>query len=147
MLTIRPMSLSDLEEIQDTLLTDFDDFWTVSVFKQELQNEHSEYFVCLQDEKIVGFAGIWTAIDDIHITNIVTKKTCRNQGIGTKLLEHLIKIAKQKNLPSLTLEVNENNKSAISIYEKHHFQKIGQRKNYYKQNENAIIMTYYFKER
>ena len=144
MLTIRPMSLSDLEEIQDTLLTDFDDFWTVSVFKQELQNEHSEYFVCLQDEKIVGFAGIWTAIDDIHITNIVTKKTCRNQGIGTKLLEHLIKIAKQKKLPSLTLEVNENNKSAISIYEKHHFQKIGQRKNYYKQNENAIIMTYYF---
>ncbi len=144
MLTIRPMSISDLETIQETLTTDFDDFWNISVFKQELQNEHSQYFIALQDNEIVGFAGIWTAVDDIHITNIVTKKSYRNHGIGTKLLEHLINISKEKHLSSLTLEVNENNTPAISLYEKHHFQKIGQRKNYYKQNENAIIMTYYF---
>ena len=138
------MSISDLETIQETLTTDFDDFWNISVFKQELQNEHSQYFIALQDNEIVGFAGIWTAVDDIHITNIVTKKSYRNHGIGTKLLEHLINISKEKHLSSLTLEVNENNTPAISLYEKHHFQKIGQRKNYYKQNENAIIMTYYF---
>lgn len=144
MLNLRPMCISDLDEIKETLETDFDDFWTYSIFKQELQNERSQYFVALQDNEIVGFAGIWIAVDDIHITNIVTKKSYRNHGIGTKLLEHLIKIAKEKNLTCLTLEVNENNTSAISLYEKHHFQKIGQRKNYYKQNENAIIMTYYF---
>ncbi|MBO5478181.1 MAG: ribosomal protein S18-alanine N-acetyltransferase [Clostridia bacterium] len=143
-ITIRSMSISDLEQIKDTLTIDFDDFWNYNVFKQELENPNSEYFVALQDENIVGFAGIWTAIDDIHITNIVTKKDMRNLGIGTKLLEHLINVSKEKNLSSLTLEVNEKNEPAIKLYEKHHFQKIGQRKNYYKQNENAIIMTYYF---
>ena len=144
MLSVRSMSMSDLDRIKDILEIDFDSFWSYSVFKSELENPNSEYFVAIQDNEIVGFAGMWTAVDDIHITNIVTKKIFRNRGIGTKLLHHIIEEARKKNLLSLTLEVNENNTSAISLYEKHHFQKIGQRKNYYKQNENAIIMTYYF---
>ncbi len=144
MLTIRSMSISDLENIKTILESDFDDFWNYNIFYQELQNVNSEYFIALKNNEIVGFAGIWISVDDIHITNIVTKKVYRNHGIGTKLLNHLITTAKAKKLSSLTLEVNETNKSAISLYEKHHFQKIGQRKNYYKQNENAIIMTYYF---
>lgn len=141
---IRSMSISDLDQIKNNLETDFDEFWNYNVFKQELENPNSEYFVAILNETIVGFAGIWTAVDDIHITNIVTKKSHRNQGIGKKLLEHLIKISKQKNLSSLTLEVNEKNEPAIKLYEQYNFKKIGKRKNYYKQNENAIIMTYYF---
>ena len=141
---IRSMSISDLEQIKNNLEIDFDEFWNYNVFKQELENPNSEYFVAILNETIVGFAGIWTAVDDIHITNIVTKKDLRNQGIGKKLLEHLIKISKQKNLSSLTLEVNEKNEPAINLYEQYNFKKIGKRKNYYKQNENAIIMTYYF---
>lgn len=144
MMQIRPMLISDLDTIKDTLENDFDDFWNYNVFKSELENPNSEYFVALQDNEIVGFAGIWISVDDIHITNIVTKKSYRNHGIGTKLLEHLIEISKEKKLSSLTLEVNENNEPALKLYENHHFQKIGQRKNYYNQNENAIIMTYYF---
>jgi ribosomal-protein-alanine N-acetyltransferase len=138
------MSLNDLDLIKDILLTDFDNFWNYNIFKEELENSNSQYFVATQNEEIFGFAGIWTSVDDIHITNIVTKIDKRNTGIGTLLLEHLISVSKQKNKQSLTLEVNENNLPAISLYEKHHFQKVGLRKNYYKQNENAIIMTYYF---
>lgn len=141
---IRSMSISDLDKIKNELEIDFDDFWNYNIFKQELENPNSEYFVALLNEEIVGFAGIWIAVDDIHITNIVTRKDLRNQGIAKKLLEHLLIVSKQKNLSSLTLEVNEKNIPAINLYEKYHFQKIGQRKNYYKQNENAIIMTYYF---
>lgn len=144
MIQIRPMLISDLDHIKDILTQEFDDFWNYNVFKLELENPNSKYFVALDNDEIVGFAGIWISVDDIHITNIVTKKSCRNHGIGTKLLEYLIKISKEKELSSLTLEVNEKNEPAIKLYEKHHFQKIGQRKNYYNQNENAIIMTYYF---
>ena len=49
---------------------------------------------------------------DIHITDIVTKKSERNRGIGSRILEELIKISKEKKLDSLTLEVNENNSIA-----------------------------------
>lgn len=142
---INKMSTSHLEEIKDILLTDFDDFWTYSVFKSELENPNSKYFVAIQDDEIVGFAGIWKSVDDIHITNIVTKTSKRHLGIASMLLEKLIKVSKEENLTSLTLEVNENNVYAIKLYEKYNFKKIGLRKNYYAQNENAIIMTLFFK--
>lgn len=141
---INKMSTSHLEEIKDILLTDFDDFWTYSVFKSELGNPNSQYFVAIQDDEIVGFAGVWKAIDDMHITNIVTKISKRHLGIASMLLEKLIAISKEDQVDSLTLEVNENNTYAIKLYEKYNFKKIGLRKNYYAQNENAIIMTLVF---
>jgi len=141
---ISQMQQSDLLKISDILQTEFDDFWNFNVFSTELQNENSTYFVAKIDDEIVGFAGVWNDTFDFHITNIVTKKKYRHQGIGTKLLETLINFSKEKQTNSLTLEVNENNAQAISLYEKYNFKKIGIRKNYYSQNENAIIMTLYF---
>lgn len=141
---ISKMTLSDLLEIKDILISDFDDFWNFDVFRSELENENSKYLVAKFNTEIVGFAGIWKAVDDIHITNIVTKKCYRYKGIGSKLLEELIELSKKENLSSLTLEVNENNIYAIKLYEKYNFKKIGLRRNYYAQNENATIMTLFF---
>lgn len=141
---INEMSISHLEEIKDILSTEFDDFWTYSVFKSELENPNSQYFVAIRNDEIVGFAGIWKAIDDMHITNIVTKISKRHLGIASMLLEKLIEVSKAEKVNSLTLEVNESNTYAIKLYEKYNFKKIGLRKNYYAQNENAIIMTLVF---
>ena len=63
-------------------------------------------------------------------------------GIGSKLLEELIKKAKDTST-LITLEVNEENKPAIHLYEKYGFKLLGKRKNYYKDND-ALIMTKYF---
>lgn len=143
-LQIKPMTLYDLESIKNILETEFDDFWSYNVLKSELQNPNSKYLVAFLNSEIVGFGGIWIGVDDIHLTNIVTKKTMRHKGIASKLLESLISISKTKNKDSLTLEVNENNIYAIKLYSKYNFKKIGLRKNYYFQNENAIIMTLFF---
>lgn len=143
-ITINEMNLSHLLEIKDILTSDFDEFWTYSVFETELKNPNSKYFIAIQNNEIVGFAGVWKSVDDIHITNIVTKISKRHLGIASKLLEELISFSKNEHTTSLTLEVKENNINAIKLYEKYHFKKIGIRKNYYGQNENAIIMTLYF---
>ena len=88
------MDVDDLESIKDVLSTEFDDFWTYNIFKQELLNPNSKYIIAKIDDIIVGFAGIWKAVDVIHITNIVTKKSLRNRGIGSILLDILINLAK-----------------------------------------------------
>ena len=79
---ITVMTLEDLEEIKDILQTEFDDFWNYNIFKGELENTNSKYFKATIDDNIVGFAGIWKAVDDVHITNIVTKKGLRKNGIA-----------------------------------------------------------------
>lgn len=143
---IDKMNLTDLDKISNILNTDFDDFWNYNIFKTELENENSKYIVAKIDNEIVGFAGIWIAIDEAHITNIVTKKNYRKKGIGKILLENLIMLSNKLHLNSITLEVKQSNIPAIKLYEKYGFENLGIRKNYYKGNENAIIMTKTLKE-
>ena len=140
-ISIKRMDVSDLDLIKDVLQTDFDDFWNYNVFKQELENENSKYIVAMLDGEIVGFAGIWIVIDVAHVTNIVIKKNLRKSGIGSILLQELIKMCKDLNLKEITLEVNENNNAAINLYKKFGFEKVGFRKNYYRNGDNALIMT------
>ena len=138
---IETMSVSDLNSIAHILLTDFDDFWNYSVFKSELLNPNSSYIVAKLENNIIGFAGIWKAVDDIHITNIVVKKDFRNLGLGSVLLHKLIELCKGKKYSSITLEVNTKNIPAIKLYEKFGFKNVGIRKKYYNGKDDAVIMT------
>ena len=136
------MTINDLEEIKDILENDFDDFWNYNVFKGELENPNSKYIVAKKEGKIVGFAGLWKAVDVMHITNIVTKKTCRKQGIANKMLQELLELTKkEEEINEITLEVNVNNIEAKKLYEKYGFNIVGLRKKYYNNTEDAVIMT------
>lgn len=140
MIKIEEMTLSDFEEIKDILQTEFDEFWTPGVLKSELESDLSKYVVAKENEKIVGFAGVIILPDDVEITNIVTKKTERKKGIGKLLLDKLIEMAFTLK-KDISLEVNEKNEAAISLYKKAEFEEVGIRKKYYNGCENAIIMT------
>ena len=139
MYDIAKMTLEDLNNIKDNLISDFDDFWNYSVFKSELESDSSHYLVVKDNSKIIGFAGIKVTVPDCDIMNIVVKKDFRNQGIGSLLLKELINLSKSLNVKNLFLEVNERNTPAILLYNKFGFKKISTRKNYYKDN-NAIVM-------
>ena len=134
------MTLNDYEQIKSNLHEEYDDFWTEGILKKEIENENSRLIIAKDDKNILGFAGIWITPVDCQITNIVVKKTNRKQGIGSKLLEKLIEIAKETKFDILGLEVNENNLSAISLYEKYGFKIVGIRKKYYNNIDNAILM-------
>ncbi len=143
---IEEMKLEHLDKIKERLSIDFDEFWNANVLKSELENPASTYIVAIDDNNIiVGYAGIWQPIDEAHITNIVTRKENRRKKIGTKMLEKLIEIAKQRKLKSITLEVNVNNIPAIHLYKKYQFKQEGIRKKYYNNCDDALIMTYNLK--
>ena len=137
---IKVMTQDDLKTIKNILTSDFDEFWNYNIFKEELQSENSKYLVAKLNNEIIGFAGIKIIIDEADIMNIVTKKAVRNRGVGTLLLSKIIYLCKKLNLISISLEVNEINKSAIHLYENFGFEKVGNRKNYYN-SSNAILMT------
>lgn len=145
-ITITTMSLSDLEEIKDTLQTDFDDFWNFEILKEELSATNSTYLVLRYDNDIVCFGGIKVILDESNIMDIVTKKDKRNNGFAKLLLNELLTISKEKNCSTITLEVNENNLPAIHLYESFNFKEVGRRKKYYRNGDTAILMTYEFKK-
>ena len=77
-LSISTMNLSDLNLIKDILETEFDDFWNFNIFKSEIENPNSIYFICKLDDIIVGFIGILVVLDEADITNIVVRKNYRH---------------------------------------------------------------------
>lgn len=135
------MRVRDLEEIKDILQTDFDNFWSFEIFKEEIVNNNSSYLVLKYDDEIVCYGGIKIILDEANIMNIVTKKDKRNQGFARFILNELINISKEENCTSITLEVRENNMPAIHLYELFDFKEVGRRKNYYKNGDTAILMT------
>lgn len=141
---ISTMMLNDLEQIKENLQTDFDDFWNFEIFKEELTNNNSMYLVLRYENEIVSFGGVKIILDEADIMNIVTKKDKRNQGFAKFLLNELITIAEEQNCKTITLEVDENNLPAIKLYKDFEFKEVGKRKNYYKNGNTAILMTYTF---
>ena len=140
-ININPLTLQDLFLIETNFETNFDPFWSIELFKKELENKNSAYFVAKYNDEIVGLCGILLIFDEVHIMNIITKKEKRNLGIASQMLEKLIKQAIKWQAITMTLEVNEHNLPAIALYEKYHFKKVGIRKKYYDGTDNAIIMT------
>ena len=138
---IYPMNSDDIQLIEPHFESEFDKFWNINNLKNDFSNPNSTYFIAKLDDEIVGFAGILTICDEANIMNIVSKANKRHLGIGTKLLDALVDSAKNQNLKSITLEVNINNYPAINLYEKFGFKRIGLRKKYYNNTDDAIIMT------
>ena len=141
-LKLSKMSIEDLKSIKNVLASEFDNFWSYDVLEEELECDNSYVIVAKADENtIVGFAGLKVILDEADIMNIVVKKDFRHNGIGSVLLKNLINYSKDLNLKTITLEVNENNLSAIRLYDKFSFDKLGIRKNYYDGKSDAIIMS------
>lgn len=137
---IRKMSLKDLDSISEKLYSDFDDFWSYDVLKDELCMQNSLYFVAICTGELVGFAGIKIILDEAEIMNIVVKKSYRKRGIGSYLLGYLIDVAFRRDLKAINLEVSKSNVAAIKMYEKFGFCSVGFRKEYYG-DCGAILMT------
>ena len=134
------MTINDLNSIKSTLISEFDDFWNYNILEQELKSEISHIFVAISNKEIIGFAAIKFILDEAELMNIATKKSYRKCGIGSNLLSFLIEYAKSHEINSINLEVNYKNLPAISLYKKYNFKKIGIRKKYYNNVDDAVIM-------
>ncbi len=138
---IKKMEIQDLKDIESILETDFDNFWSASILKSELEKNNSLYFVAKIGKEIVGFAGITINIDFNELMNIVVRKDFRKQGIGKLLLEKIIEESNEMKKQYIYLEVNEKNENAINLYKSFQFVEVGRRKKYYDGKNDAILMN------
>lgn len=117
--------------------------WSYESLAQDVcEHEIAVYIVGMCEDEVVSYAGLWYVLEESHVTNIAVKEKYRRQGIGQNMLKILFDSAKELNVKTMTLEVRESNDSAIAMYEKVGFIKVGRRKKYYSDNfEDAIIMN------
>ena len=142
MIHILEMTTEHIKEVHKIEEDCFSIPWSEKSFYDELtKNKMAIYIVAKENDEIVGYGGMWHVINEGHITNIAVKKQHRKKGIGTKIINALIDIAKEKEMIGITLEVRVSNDIAKSLYKKSGFIIEGIRKEYYDDNkEDAIVM-------
>lgn len=136
---IRKMKDSDIDEIVKDEVEIFGESLGDSMLKNELSNQNALYLVLEEDNKILGYIGLWINLDNAQILNFYIKKDYRNQGFGSTLLKEAIKNLEDNGVKIISLEVRESNLNAIDLYEKFNFRMEYKRKYYYKDGEDAHV--------
>lgn len=97
-----------------------------------------ECWVVYEEHDILGFGVLSFAANEAHILNIGITPNRQGQGLGRKILQHLLDRAKIQGAIEVFLEVRPSNTVALSLYNKFNFIEIGIRKEYYPADENGV---------
>lgn len=76
-----------------------------------------------------------------RLYSIATSPAALGVGVGRALIEAAEKECRSRGHPVLRLEVREDNRRAIAIYEKAGFQRVGEERDYYEDGTTAVRMT------
>lgn len=134
---ISNISFSDLEYFNNLGLQVNDNFINLFNLENILSSEYDYLFGYYLENKLVGFIHLTKSFEVVDIVNVVVDSLYRRQGIANKLVSYALSYF--NDVDSFMLEVNVNNESAISLYEKNNFKVIHKREKYYG-NDDALIM-------
>ena len=137
----RDIKMIDLDNIYDMECQSYTFPWTRNILKDCIINRYDAY-LATYNNIVAGYVISKVTPFESHILNLTVNKKYRNNGIGSELLEMVIHKCLILKSEMILLETRLTNRSAIALYEKYGFKKIGLRKNYYKTSlgkEDAII--------
>jgi ribosomal-protein-alanine N-acetyltransferase len=138
---IKQMTEADLDEVHRIESRLFVDPWSRQAFLTDLKNDFAHPIVARFEKKVAGYASLYQAADELQIGNLAVSPDFHQRGIGTKLLEYIIKLAHDSHKRLVVLEVRQSNTAALNLYKKFGFKVAGKRKYYYhKPVEDALIM-------
>jgi [ribosomal protein S18]-alanine N-acetyltransferase len=90
--------------------------------------------------KIIGYIIIQTVLEEAHILNIGVLPSHRGRGLGRIMLDRLLKLAVQRHINIIFLEVRSSNRVAQNLYFSLGFAPISARRKYYPDGEDALIL-------
>lgn len=138
---IKYMAAEHVDGIMEIERDSFAIPWTRKSVEDELKNKLAIYVVAMENDKVIGYGGMWHVVTEGHITNVAVHRDYRQKGVGDAIIKRMIEIAEEKEMIGLTLEVRKSNKAALGLYTKNGFKLDGIRKEYYEDNkEDAYIM-------
>ncbi len=142
---VRPMQPEDIPAVREIDRVSFPNPWPENTYRYELQENRASHLLVIQSREpieIVGVGGYWLVVDEAHISTFAVHPEWRNRGVGSILLNGILRQAAGLGAASAMLEVRAGNLAAQSLYRRFGFRDVGNRKGYYKDNgEDALLMT------
>ena len=139
---LREMLVDDLDQVMEIEEELFSVPWTKEGFLTFLMKENGMFLVVEEKDRILGYCGLLTVLDEGDVTNVAVRRDRQREGIGNFLMESMIRLAEERGIAMIHLEVRAGNETAIRLYERQGFVRDGLRKGYYTDpTEDAVLMT------
>ena len=139
---VRDVDINDLNDIEVIENLCFVSPWSKEDIAREINsNPYATLLAIEVDNKVVGYADYWVTFDSATICQIAIKPKYQRLGLGSKLMEEILKDCYAKRAIHLTLEVRESNEKGIKFYQKYGFKTVLVKEHYYSNGENALYMV------
>lgn len=136
--------LAQLAQIESELFVN--DAWSAAQINSLLTQPFNHIFYATDElnQRLVGYCFYSHLFEDSEILRIATCLDYQKQGIAIQLLTAMAQICQATGAERVLLEVREDNHAALAFYQKHGFEQIAVRKNYYDNHDmtktHALIM-------
>ena len=144
--TIRPLRSDAAADCARIHASGFAYPWAQSEFESLIGAPNAVGTAALDpaNARLRGFALSRLAADEAEVLTIAVDSSLRRGGVGRDLLRaHLAQVA-AAGAARIFLEVDEHNAAALALYARFGFEKIGERKGYYKRPDGrpaaALVM-------
>ena len=82
MITVRAMQVKDAEQVSELEKMIFSQPWSYQGFVDSLSLPNTVFLVAEENNKILGYIGMYLSIDEGEITNVAVSPEMRCHGIG-----------------------------------------------------------------
>lgn len=140
---IRPMDEQDLTDVLAIESRAYDFPWSRTIFRDCLRVGYC-CWVLEKDGVLEGYCVMSVGAGECHILNLCIHPDSQGLGLGRRLLDFVLDVAREHNADSAFLEVRPSNDPAKRLYRNTGFDDIGVRRNYYPARfgrEDAVIMA------
>ena len=108
--------------------------------EKTISSNYIHYFVLLEEDEVCGFLECSIIAPESELFEIAIDKKFQGRGFSKTLMDFYLNFANQNGCDTIFLEVNNMNMKALNLYRKYGFSEYGKRKNYYGENQDAILM-------
>ncbi len=131
----------DAQKIVELYKDNFSDGWNLDMIISAYKNQRFISLGAFDNDELIGVITCDFNEFDADIEGVVVKKEYRKLGVGSMLVSELENRLKEQNKEKIFLEVRAGNTVAQKLYKKMGFNVISQRKGYYSDGEDALVMA------
>ena len=116
--------------------------WSMDALYSQTDTDRNIFLAATENGEVLGYVGLMFVLDEGYISNVAVSEKHRRRHVADMLITSLEERARSKGLAFMSLEVRASNASARALYQKHGYEDVGVRKNYYEKTcEDAVIST------
>lgn len=124
----------------------FPSAWTETALHIELQREEGRIWLArsedVENAALAGFIVVRRVGDDLHVEALGVSGPLRRRGVGGALMTEALAWAHAEGLKAAQLEHRASNDASRALYESLGFVVVGRRPRYYRDGEDASLMSF-----